>query len=121
LRDAPEQASGWYGTATDIEDYKQVEEALRRSGRLQIQAQAAAHVGSFVADIIDPADRSRDRREWSAELYRIYGFEPGEVEPSEALVRSRLHPEDRDRAVAIVEQAFRDLKPFELEYRYRRP
>jgi hypothetical protein len=34
---------------------------------------------------------------WSDEVYLIFGREPGEVEPGPEVLRSHLHPDDRDR------------------------
>ena len=36
---------------------------------------------------------------WSENLFRIYGYEPGEIEPSVDHVLSATHPDDRDRVI----------------------
>jgi hypothetical protein len=34
---------------------------------------------------------------WADEVYRMYGFEPGEVKPTTSMILSHKHPEDRAR------------------------
>ncbi len=48
----------------------------------------AGRVGAFRYDV------AADRWWWSDELYRIFGFEPGQVVPTTALIRAHLHPDD---------------------------
>lgn len=42
---------------------------------------------------------------WSAETYRVHGFEPGDVVPTTALVLAHKHPSDRERVRQILERA----------------
>ena len=49
---------------------------------------------------------SESNMRWSDNLYRIFGFEPGEVQPSTGLVLAMAVPADRDRLV----RAFRDFE-----------
>ncbi len=77
----------WYGTNTDIHDRKLAEERVRLSEAFLADAQRVAHVGSFSWKV--PADEI----EWSAELYRMFEFEPG-TPITFALIGSRIHPED---------------------------
>jgi DNA-binding CsgD family transcriptional regulator len=55
--------------------------------------------------------------EWTENLFRIFGLEPGEVEPSVDLVIGFVHPSDRDRVVMALSKAREkgDLPP--LDYR----
>ena len=41
---------------------------------------------------------------WSDNLFRLYGFETGEVEPGPELALARVHRDDRERFAAEVEQ-----------------
>jgi two-component system sensor histidine kinase/response regulator len=58
------------------------------------EAQRLAHVGSWSVDL------STGARTWSDEMYRLLGYEPGEVEPHLDRVFERFHPEDRERLKA---------------------
>ncbi|SOX52832.1 ANTAR domain-containing protein [Mycobacterium ahvazicum] len=45
-----------------------------------------------------------DRRwEWSEQVQRLHGYEPGAVTPTTELVLSHKHPEDRDRVAAAID------------------
>ncbi len=45
------------------------------------------------------------RWEWSDEVYRMYGYEPGSVVPTTELVLSHKHPDDRDDVEDLLDQA----------------
>ena len=55
---------------------------------------------------------------WSDEQYRIYGYEPGSVEPSAELVHAHIHPDDRTDFLLNVAHAYDEgLGKYENEYR----
>jgi DNA-binding CsgD family transcriptional regulator len=54
---------------------------------------------------------------WSANLYRIFGFEAGELVPTLALVLEQIHPLDRDRMVKYIEMARVVTDPLPVDYR----
>jgi PAS domain S-box-containing protein len=54
---------------------------------------------------------------WSDELFRLYGYEPGEVEPSLELVNERVHPEDRARIRERTARVFDNENPIGGEFR----
>jgi PAS domain S-box-containing protein len=58
---------------------------------------------------------------WTDELFRLYGLEPGETEPSYAEFLSRVHPDDREAVDARNKKAFADHQPFEDTKRCIRP
>ena len=64
--------------------------------RLRSTAEELASVGTWELDL-----RS-GRMVISDEMYRIYGLEPGEVEPTVALAIDLVHPQDRDRIEALL-------------------
>ncbi|QNK79936.1 PAS and ANTAR domain-containing protein [Nakamurella sp. PAMC28650] len=55
--------------------------------------------GDYTYDV--PADRWW----WSDEVYLMHGFTPGQVVPTTALLLSHKHPDDRDRAAAVLAAA----------------
>src|SRR4029453_13738707 len=72
----------WYVAAFDIEDRKRAQEDVRRSGGFLAEAPRLPSVGSFSWRV------AADEITWSAELYRIYEFDPGTPVTFE-LIRSR--------------------------------
>lgn len=58
---------------------------------------------------------------WSDEHFRLEGYEPGEVTPSFEAWLDRVHPEDREAAIAAVERARAEKSPFHHEFRSLHP
>ncbi|MCM6774154.1 PAS and ANTAR domain-containing protein [Nocardia sp. CDC159] len=57
--------------------------------------------------------RFADRRwEWSDELARLHGYEPGTVEPTTELLLSHQHPEDRASVQTLIERIVEASEPF---------
>ena len=74
-----------------------------------------AHAGVFEWDLVT------DEVFWSPENFELYGV-PLSATPSYGLWRSRVHPEDRDRAEQAVDDAVRGVTPAcEVEFRVLRP
>lgn len=44
-----------------------------------------------------------DRWTWSDEVFRMHGFEPGEVVPTTAMILAHKHPDDRGRYAGLLE------------------
>lgn len=58
-----------------------------------------------------------ERWEWSEEVERIHGYEPGTVTPTTELVLSHKHPEDYQQVAATLEDILRTHKPFSTRHR----
>ncbi len=54
---------------------------------------------------------------WSTSLYTVYGFTPGEIVPTTALMLAHQHPEDRCRAAQLIAAAVTAGKPFSSRHR----
>lgn len=74
-------------------------------------SQQAAKIGSYEWDLIT------NKVIWSNELYKIYGFEPGEVEPSLELALSFVHPDDIEGMNEIKADSMGSTKPWIFENR----
>lgn len=98
----------------DIDARLQAEESRRRSEAQMADAQRIAVVGSWEWDI------GSDTIDWSSELCRIYGIEAGGQHSFETFLQS-VHPDDRDRVQALVQDAFATGSPFSFEHRLVRP
>ncbi|MBF6329569.1 PAS and ANTAR domain-containing protein [Nocardia transvalensis] len=52
------------------------------------------------------------RWEWSEELARMHGYEPGTVEPTTELLLSHQHPEDRATVETLISTIVESAEPF---------
>ncbi|MDX6581003.1 MAG: hypothetical protein QOI10_187 [Solirubrobacterales bacterium] len=91
----------------DVSEERRVEEELRRTRDQLAEAQRVSRIGSWEWDI--PANRVS----WSDELFRIYGLEPGEFDPSYEKFLEHVHPDDRDAVNARNQKALVDHQSFE--------
>ncbi len=60
-----------------------------------------------------------DRWEWSDEVARMHGYEPGTVTPTTELVLSHKHPDDRDELTDLLQRIRRTREPFSTRHRIR--
>src|SRR5690606_23788376 len=118
---APDGSGRWYSLSVsklddgvvalfrDITESKEAEAALRASEAQLQAAQKLAHVGSWQWDV------EGDHVTWSDELFRIFGFEPGEVEVDYARYAACLHPDDREAVGRMVQEAVAKGEGYELK------
>jgi PAS domain S-box-containing protein len=93
---------------------QRIEEALRRSEAYLAQAQAVSHTGSF------GWNPDTDEIYWTAETYRIYGFDPA-IAPKVTQIIERTHPEDRDFVSQTLERARVQKGDYDMEFRLVMP
>jgi PAS domain S-box-containing protein len=103
--------------APEVEDRRRIKEALRRTEAALQHAGAMARLGAWWIEISSPEELSASPLHWSDEVYRIFGYEPGAVEVSNALFFDHVHPEDRQRVADAVSQALATRRPYVLEHR----
>jgi PAS domain S-box-containing protein len=108
--DTSQRFIGYRGVGRNISDRKRAEEALRRSEAYLTEAQRLSHTGTVAFNATAPVY-------WSAESYRIWGFDPLHGLPKGATVLQRVHPDDRKRVDVQTEEAVRQKRDFALEYR----
>jgi len=102
---------GLRGTVTDITRRKLAEQALAESEARLKDAQAVARLGHWRSDL------ASGRLEWSDEVYRLFAYDHGSVEPSLDLVIDRVHPDDRAAFEADVATLVTGGAPHEHEFR----
>ncbi len=95
----------------DITDRKRAEEDLRRSEASLAQAQHISRTGSWRWHIRTGKISS------SAELLRIFGFDPMTTQPCHTVFMERIHPEDRPSLEQALNRALSQRNPFQHEYR----
>jgi len=100
---------------------QRAETALRASEANLAAAQRIAHFGSWELDVIHQDDFDANPLRWSDEMFRIAGFEPGEVEVTNSLFFQLVHPEDREPIRQAVAAAIRERRNYSITHRLIRP
>jgi hypothetical protein len=62
---------------------------------------------------------AEDLWEWDDDVFAIHGYEPGEVQPTTALVLSHKHEHDRPKVEETFKDAIATGEPFNIYYRIR--
>lgn len=104
------------GLLTDL-TLGRVELSEREAGLKEqlVEAQAIAHIGSWEWDLVS------GELTWSDEMYRIYGVERDEFDPTRDSVAELVHPDDLETTRARSQQSRTDGRPFSYEFRIVRP
>jgi PAS domain S-box-containing protein len=96
----------------DITERRRAEQRLRDSEALLAESQKIGHLGCWSFDL------RTNRFTCSDELYRIAGFEPGELDATHEAFLDAVHPDDRKAVdIAFAESLRRKEAPFDIEYR----
>jgi diguanylate cyclase (GGDEF)-like protein/PAS domain S-box-containing protein len=115
VRDAEGEPLHYISHIADITEAKATQRALEDERRLLAQSQAVARTGSWEWDL------ESGERQWSAEMFRLYGLDPaGEVPSLEAYFRL-VHDEDRARLLAEVAAESEQERPYTHEFRVNHP
>lgn len=117
LRNRAGEIVGIFGMSRDITERVRITDALRRSETRLAAAQRIARLGSWELVLRGFGNETAQDLWWSDEVYRIFGYEPGEVAASRNLFLQAVHPADRDRVMRTVEQALHTGERYELEHR----
>jgi PAS domain S-box-containing protein len=95
----------------DISQRIDAEQALRRSEAHLRLAQEAGGIGTWEWDL------RNDAMIWSAQMYRVMGFDPADARDPKTLLLAAFHPDERD----VAEQEFAGFRsrtgPLRLEVR----
>lgn len=99
------------GIGTDITKGKQAERALQESEATLTKAQQIAHLGNWeLSDVTHQLN-------WSDETFRIFGYEPGSVQPSMELFLKSTHPDDTSDLLKAITNAWDTRVPFSRDHR----
>lgn len=97
-------------SSRDISDRISAMEQVRQSEHQLEEAQQLTHMGSW------RWNKDTNALEWSDEMYRIYGFEPGSPLSMERF-REAIHPDDRNDVAETIAQAADRGHPFTMRHR----
>ena len=96
---------------------KRADDTLRESEANLAAAQRITHLGSWELGLKDLKDLNNNEVRWSDETYRIFGYEPGQVEVSNTLFYNMVHPDDRNHVAEVLADAIEHRKPYSIEHR----
>ena len=96
---------------------KRAEDTLRESEANLAAAQAITHLGSWEIELTDLEDLNNNEARCSDETYRIFGYEPGQVEVSNEGFYNSVHPDDRKHVAEVLADAIKQRKVYNTEYR----
>jgi PAS domain S-box-containing protein len=99
----------------DVTARKLAEQELRRSEARLAEAQEMARLGNLERHVKDGVTR------WSAELYRIFGFDPDRAPPTLEEFARRIHADDRATFDAQMARALEQGRSLDFDFRYSMP
>jgi PAS domain S-box-containing protein len=102
------EVRGFFVLVTDVTPRVEAQRAMD-------EAQSLAGVGSWEMPV------GSGVMSFSDELFRIFGYEPGEIVPTVETLMAQVDPRDADRVAAARARASADGVGYDLEYRIRRP
>ena len=105
----------------DTEPRAMAEQKLRESEASLAAAQRIAHIGSWTAELDANGAVNESAVRWSDEIYRILGYEAGQIEDSRDRFFRAVHPEDLPRIQETLAKVLRERAGASVEYRIRRP
>jgi PAS domain S-box-containing protein len=102
--------------ATEPEHEAAVAAQARREQHLAA-AQRITHCGSWELDLGDLGELNRNPLRWSDEAFRVFGYEPGEVEVTNDVFFAAVHPDDREAIGEAVRRSLATNSTYSIEHR----
>lgn len=109
LKDSQGRVVRWFGTNTDVDELKRVEEALRLSEERLKEAQRIAQIGSWELDIATGTTYC------SETLFHMLGFDPQQGDLDRETMMALYHPDTAAQLNACIERAIHDGVGYTLE------
>ncbi|MFO7848955.1 MAG: PAS domain S-box protein [Spirochaetia bacterium] len=106
---------GYRGTAADITEKKEHEAAIKESAERLEMAVAASGIGIWDLDI------ATGRLTWDDSMLDMYGIRREDFTSAYEAWEKALHPNDRYKAEAALQDTIHELKPFDVQFRIVRP
>ncbi|MBD3609770.1 MAG: PAS domain S-box protein [Gammaproteobacteria bacterium] len=111
IRDTHGKPLNMLGVARDITTLKEAEVARDDHEFHLNEAQYVGKIGHWSWDV------DSGQLKWSDEIYRIFGYKPGSIEPTYERFLASLHPDDVERIKHSVDDAFTKGKKHSIDHR----
>ncbi|MBI4660078.1 MAG: PAS domain S-box protein [Verrucomicrobia bacterium] len=117
LRNERDHITHFVSVGRDITEDKCAEQALQQSEFSLREAQRMAHLGNWELALMNLADLNQNPLRWSDEVFRIFGYAPGQIEGTNENFFRAVHPDDREIICQAVAQAVLDRQDYSLDHR----
>lgn len=111
----PDGDIAWHGIALDISTRKQAELESQTLQTALVEAQRIAHIGNWAFDL------ASQKITWSLELFRMFGLDPAQDEPSYPDYLQLIHPDDRLLLQQAIDRAVTAGTPYSIDYQAQLP
>jgi PAS domain S-box-containing protein len=115
IRDKEGKPTRLFGILQDITQQKLESIEIKKERAILNRAQSIAHMGNWAWDL------KTNTFTWSDELFRIFGHNPQEFQPTMDWLMNNIHPADKEAYQAAVKAAFDENKYFNIDIRVVRP
>jgi two-component system, cell cycle sensor histidine kinase and response regulator CckA len=105
----------------DIAQRAEAEQRLRESEANLAAAQRIAHLGSWTADLDANGQVDESAVRWSDEIYRVLGYEVGQIDANRSNFFRGVHPEDVPRIQETLAKVLGERAGASVEYRILHP
>ncbi len=106
---------------TDVSELVERDRALRESQASLATAQRIAKLGSWELDLTNLNNIGGNPLRWSDETFRIFGYEPNQIEVSNENFFEAVHPDDRAKIRENMRRAIETGTPYSVKHRVIRP
>ena len=100
----------------DVGETVRTAEALEQHRAFLEQAQAVAHIGSWVKELDGSSHVA-----WSTETHHIFGIPPGQFGGTSDAFYELVHIDDREAVHAAATESIERSRPYDIEHRIVRP
>jgi PAS domain S-box-containing protein len=97
--------------ARAVQVFKTDSIALAKRTHLLAEAQQLARIGNWMRD------ETQEVVEWSDQIFRLFGLEPGEIEVTRTTALEYIHPDDRDEYRVTFARLMEQKEPFTIDVR----